>query len=514
MVYPTIRDLLSQCAARHPSGTALRDPAADKSLTYSEWDALATRVANDLLDAGLTPDDHLSVMTKDSVEQLTLFFAAHDIGVTVNPISFRAPAGRLSYILEHAKSDALAYDAASAETVTAVDDATLPSLTIATEEGVADTERTFEDLTEGDENAPQIDVSETDTAFLLYTSGTTGKPKGVEHTHRNVVDADLMCIPYNRLRPSDVNIALGPLYHVGPLLANFMPALHVGATNVIQRDFDPGQTLEYIEQEDITTIWGVPTHFNAILTEGSIEDRDTARVRMIQYSGSAMPPDVFRQCRTNFPDVDFVNAYGTTEIVFGTVLYPEDHDDHLGSIGRAVPNAEVRLVDPDDPMPQNVVSKGETGEMLVKTPTTMKGYWQAPEKTKQAIIDDWYRTGDLARRDEEGFIYFVDRKDSMIVSGGENIYPAEVENVLHEHDGVESAAVIGTPDDDWGQLVTAFVVPTDDSVTSDELDQYLRDSTEIEDFKRPKSYFFVDELPKTESGKISRQALNDKAASQ
>jgi fatty-acyl-CoA synthase len=323
-----------------------------------------------------------------------------------------------------------------------------------------------------------------------------------------------MCIPYNRLRPSDVNIALGPLYHVGPLLANFMPALHVGATNVIQRDFDPVQTLEFIEQEDITTIWGVPTHFNAMLNEGSIEDRDTSRVRMIQYSGSAMPPDVFRQCRQSFPDVDFVNAYGTTEIVFGTVLYPEDHDEHLGSIGRAVPNAEVRLVDPGDPIPQNTVSKGETGEILVKTPTTMKSYWRAPEQTDQAIIDDWYRTGDLARRDEEGFIYFVDRKDSMIVSGGENIYPAEVENVLHEHEEIESAAVIGSQDTDWGEIVTAFVVATDDSITADRLDQYFIESSDIEDFKRPRSYFFVEELPKTESGKISRQALSDEASSQ
>lgn len=510
MLHPTIRDLLSQCAASHPSGTALRDPVADTSLTYAEWDALATRVANGLLDAGLRPGDHLSVMAKDSVEQLTLFFGALEIGVTVNPVSFRAPAGRLSYILDHAESDALAYDVTSAETVAAVADATLPSLTIATEDGVADTDRTFDGLTEGADTSPQIGVTEDDTALLLYTSGTTGKPKGVEHTHRNVVDADLMCIPYNRLRPSDVNIALGPLYHVGPLLANFMPALHVAATNVIQRDFDPRQTLEYIEQEGITTIWGVPTHFNALLNEGSIDDRDVEGVRMIQYSGSAMPPEVFRQCREHFPEVDFVNAYGTTEIVFGTVLYPEDHDDHLGSIGRAVPNAEVRLVTPDEPIPQNTVSNGETGELLVKTPTVMKGYWRAPEKTNQAIVDDWYRTGDLARRDEDGFIYFVDRKDSMIVSGGENIYPAEVENVLHEHDEIESVAVIGSPDDDWGQIVTAFVVSTDDNLTSDRLDQYVIESTAIEDFKRPRKYVFVDELPKTESGKISRQALSEK----
>lgn len=509
MPHPTVRDLLAQCAASYPNEIALRDPAADISLTYADWDELTTRVANGLLDAGLDPGNNLSVMTKDSIEQLTLLFAASEIGVTVNPISFRAPAGRLSYVLDHAESDALAFDEASAETVGSLDEEAVPSLTIGTDEGVDGTSRTFDALSQSSEKSPHIPVSEDDAALLLYTSGTTGKPKGVTHTHRNVIEADLMCIPYNRLRPSDTNIALGPLYHVGPLLANFMPALHVGATNVIQRDFDPELTLEYIEQEGITTMWGVPTHFNAMLNEGSIDDRDTSTVRMIQYSGSAMPQEVVRQCRGHFPGVDFVNAYGTTEIIFATVIYPEDHDDNLGSIGRAVPNAEVRLVDPDDPLPENTVDQGETGEIMVDTPTCMDGYWRAPEKTNKAIVDGWYRTGDLARRDEAGFIYFIDRKDSMIVSGGENIYPTEVENVLHEYDGVESAAIVGAPDDEWGEVVTAFVVRANSEVTQDDLEEYFLESDEIEDFKRPRRYVFRDDLPKTETGKISRQQLND-----
>jgi long-chain acyl-CoA synthetase len=511
MVHPTVRELLSQCAASHPGETALRDPLVDTSLTYAEWDELVTCVANGLLDAGLSPGDHLSVMMKDSIEQVTLLFAALEIGVTVNPISFRAPAGRLSYILDHAESDALVYDTASTETV---EDVTVPPLTIATKDGIADTDRTFDDLTDASSKSPHIHVTQDDTALLLYTSGTTGKPKGVEHTHRNVVEADLMCLPYNRLRPTDVNIALGPLYHVGPLLANFMPALHVAATNVIQQDFNPKLTLEYIEREGITAMWGVPTHFNTILNEKSIDDRDTSSVRMIQYSGSAMPPEVVRQCREHFPGVDFVNAYGTTEIVFATIIYPEYHDDHLGSIGRAVPNAEVRLVDPDDPFPENTVSKGTIGEILVKTPTLMKGYWRAPEKTEQAVIDDWYRTGDLARRNEDGFIYFVDRKDSMIVSGGENIYPAEVENVLHEHEEVASIAIVGSPNKEWGEVVTAFVVPSNENVTQKSLESYFLESDDIEDFKRPRKYVFMNELPKTESGKISRQTLKEEVRSE
>lgn len=514
MVHPTVRELLVQCAATYPDQTALRDPATDVSLTYNEWNELTTRVANGLLDAGVDPGDHISIMAKDSIEMLTLLFAGLEVGATVNPISFRAPVDRLSYVLDHAETDTLAYDAASRETVAMVGDDVMPSSIIACDDGIPGTETTFEELTDSSATSVSVHVTEDDHALLLYTSGTTGKPKGVVHTHRNIVEADLLCLPYNRLRPSDRNVALGPMYHVGPLLANFMPALHVGATNVIQRDFNPKLTLEYIEQERITAMWGVPTHINAMLNEGSIDVCDTSSVRMMQYSGAAMPAEVVRRCRDHFPGVDFVNAYGTTEIVFATVIYPEDHDDQLGSIGRAVPNAEVRLVDANDPVPENPVERGETGEILVRTPTCMEGYWRAPEKTDRSIIDGWYRTGDLARRDEEGFIYFIDRKDSMIVSGGENIYPAEVENVLHDHDGIESAAIVGAPDDDWGKVVTAFVVREDTEVTETDLENYFLGSDAIEDFKRPRRYIFRTELPTTETGKISRQDLEQEVGAE
>ncbi|WP_254538505.1 class I adenylate-forming enzyme family protein [Halomarina litorea] len=530
MVYPTVRDLLAQTAARSPDATALRDPAADRTLTYAEWDGLVTRVANGLLDAGLSPGDHLSVMTKDSVEQLTLLFAAAELGVLFNPISYRAPAGRLSYVLDHAEADAFVFDEAALDTVREVESATLPALLVGRNASFQESEP-YGTLTGGSTESPHIHVTADDAALLLYTSGTTGTPKGVRHTHRNVVLSDLACLPYNRLRPSDTNLALGPLYHVGPLLANFMPALHVGATNVIQRDFDPATTLDYVESEGVTAMWGVPTHFNDLVSEPDVADRDVSDVRMIQYSGAAMPREVVRECREHFPDVDFVNAYGTTEIVFGTVIHPEDHDERLGSIGRAVPNAEVRLVDPDDPRPGARVLEGATGEILVKTPTCMEGYWKDPERTEEAVIDGWYRTGDLARRDEDGFLYFVDRKDSMIVSGGENVYPTEVEDVLYRHEGVESVAVVGVPHRKWGEVVTAFVVPTsaasgdssdeesesdgvrtDPDVTEADLDEHFRAAEDVEAFKRPREYVFRDSLPKTESGKISRSALKAEVA--
>jgi fatty-acyl-CoA synthase len=507
--HPTVRDLLAQTAAKYPGKVGIRDPSNDEELTFREWDELVTRVANSLLDKGLVPGDRVSVMMKDSIEFPTLMFATAEAGFVFNPVDYRASPGRLAYVLDHTDSSALVYDATTADTVSRLDDADLPELLVGSVHPEVPNGPEYESLVQGSSVPPETGVAEDDTAMLLYTSGTTGRPKGVEHTHRNVVEANLIAVPYNRLRPGDTALALGPLYHVGPLLANFLPALHMGATNVIQRDFDPKATLDYIEYEGVSALWGVPTHFNELLGQDSVGERDLTNVRMIQYSGDTMPREVVRQCRDQFRGVDFVNAYGTTEVILACFIHPEDHDDHLGSIGMSIPNTETRLVDPDDPRPDTAVDRGEVGEILVRTPTLMKGYWKDPEKTAAAVVDDWYRTGDLARRDEDGFIYFIDRKDDMIISGGENIYPAEVENALHEHPGIHAAAVIGTPHEKWREVVTAFVVADDPELTGEDLETYCKDHPDLDDFKRPRRYEFLDELPKTQSGKISRTDLDE-----
>lgn len=506
---PTVRDLLEQTAAKYPDKTGILDPENDDELTFGEWEELVTRVANSLLDVGLVPGDRLSVMMKDSIAFPTLTFAAAEAGLVFNPIDYRASSGRLQYILDHTGASGLVYDADTAETVAQLSTDELPSTVVGPDHPEVSATVEYEALTETSAVSPEIQVDEDDIAMLLYTSGTTGRPKGVKHTHRNVVTANLIAIPYNRLRPNDVSLALGPLYHVGPLLANFLPALHMGATNVIQRDFDPGTTLDYVEHEGVSALWGVPTHFNEIIGHESVDGRDLTGVRMIQYSGDNMPMEVVKKCREHFQGVDFVNAYGTTEIILACFIHPEDHDDRLGSIGMSIPNTETRLVDPDDPRPETAVPRGEVGEILVRTPTCMDGYWKDPERTADAIVDGWYRTGDLARRDEDGFVYFIDRKDDMIISGGENIYPAEVENALHEHPAIHSVAVVGTPHEKWNEVVTAFVVADDDALSADDVDEFCRDHSDLDDFKRPRRYRFLEELPKTQSGKISRTSLEE-----
>lgn len=520
MTEQTVDDVLTDAAERHPDRIALRDPALDETVTFGELDERARRVAAGLADLGLEPGEHLSALLSDSIELLELFFASAHAGLVFNPLSYRMAPRRLEYVLDNAESEALVVDAECYETVAATATGSLPEHVLGIDVEGDRIGGTYETLVDGaarsasDSNSPGPDlaVNESDPALLLYTSGTTGDPKGVLHSHRNVVAAALVSLPYNRLRPTDVNVALGPLYHVGPLLCNVLPALNVGACNVIQHGFDPTTMLDRIESEGITTMWAVPTHIRALVDDPTVSDRDIEHVRMIQYSGSAMPAAVARRAREHVPGCDFVNAYGTTEIVFGTLLYPEFHDDNLGSIGRAAPNARVRVVDPDDPVPEATVEDGTVGELLVRASTCMTEYWRNPEATENAIVDGWYRTGDLGYRDEEGFLYFVDRKDDMIVSGGENVYPAEVEDLLHEHPDVAAAAVVGIPDEQWGEVVTAFVVPDEsagEELEADDLDESFLDSDAIEPFKRPRRYHFRDTLPKTGSGKIDRKELQE-----
>ena len=505
----TVRTTLSEAAARDPDREALVDPGADERRSFADLDRRAGDLAAGLEAIGIERGDRLTALLSDSIEFLELLFACAHAGVVYNPISSRVAPDRLAYVLDHAGSTGVVVDRHGIGTLRALEADDRPPISIGVGTGNESPVDHSYDTLFGERAADPAPIAEDDPALLLYTSGTTGRPKGVVHTHRNVVDAALVCLPYNRFRPTDVNLALGPLYHVGPLLCNVLPAFSVGATNLLRHGFDPTATLDLIESEGITAMWGVPTHVRALVDEESIGERDLGSVRMIQYSGSAMPASVARRCREHVPDCALVNAYGTTEMVFGTILFPEFHDEKLGSIGRAVPKATVRVVDPDESDPEATCEPGEVGELLIRNATTMTGYWRDPEATEEAFVDGWYRSGDLVRRDEEGFLTFVDRTDDMIVTGGENVYPAEVEDVLHSHPGVATGAVVGVPDDRWGAVVTAVVVPREEGLSAEDIEEFFHDSPALESSKRPRRYVFRDALPTTASDKVDRLALRD-----
>jgi fatty-acyl-CoA synthase len=506
---PTVGDLIDSNAERSPANTALIDPGKHLSLNWSRWREQVLRVSNSLQEYGIEKGDRVAAILRDEPELPTSFFAASNIGAIFVPLNYRLSPEELRYVLDDCSAKAVIFGHEDREAIERIRDKLKHvELYIYTGEEKPGYAHSFEEFSErGKEIDIKKVISEDDIAIIMYTSGTTGRPKGTVHTHRGVIcAADAWTRPAG-ISPMDRAIALGPLYHIGPLLSNFMPTVCMGGSNVIQRDFDPTITLDWIEEFGITVMWATPTHLNMIASVENIKDLDLSSLRAIQYSGAPLSSGLFYRVRNIFGSIDLVNAYGMTELDSVSAIYPEEHDQFLGSVGRALPKTFVRVVEPNRGNPDEAVTRGEVGEIIVRSPCVMKEYWHLEDKTNEVLKGEWYFTGDLGRMDEDGYLYFVEREDDMIISGGENIYPLEIENFISKHTKVQNIAVLGTPHDRWGEVVTAVIVKADETLTEKELDEYCLQSDELARYKRPKRYLFVDELPTTSSGKIDKKAL-------
>jgi len=506
---PTVGDLLDINAERSPHKVALLDPDKNISLIWSEWKTRVIRFMNSLMEHGMKKGDRVAVILRDEIELPTSFFATSKIGGIFVPLSYRLSPEELRYVLDDCSAKVVIFDEEDRGAIERIrDNLKYVETYIYTGEEKPGYALSFKKITEkGKEIDIKRAVSEDDIAIIMYTSGTTGRPKGTVHTHRGVLCAAEAWTRPAGISPLDRAIALGPLYHIGPLLSNFMPTLCMGGSNVIQRNFDPATTLNWIEELGITVMWATPTHLNMIVSTENVKDCNLANLRAIQYSGAPLSSGLFYKVRDIFGSIDLVNAYGMTELDSVSAIYPEEHDRHLGSVGRALPKTFVRIVEPNKGNPDAEVNRGEVGEIIVRSPCVMKEYWHLPEKTNEVIKKEWYFTGDLGRMNGDGYLYFVEREDDMIISGGENIYPLEVENVISKHKKVRNVAVIGTPHDTWGEVVTAVIVKANETLTEEELDEYCMQSDELARYKRPKRYLFVDELPTTSSGKVDKKAL-------
>jgi len=509
---PTVGDLLDINAARSPDGQALIDPVKKTSLTWSEWQLQVNCLASALIEIGIKQGDRVATFLRDAIELPTSLFAVSKVGGIFVPINFRLAPEEVRYILNDCDAKMLVFDEDGREIVERVRDKANVEMYIYTGEQSLSYAKSFKELIkEGKNLNVERPVSEDDIAMILYTSGTTGRPKGTVHTHRGVLCATEAWTRPAKITPLDCSIALGPLFHIGPLLSNFMPTLYMGGTNIIQGQFDPIETLRWIKDFRITVMWATPTHLNMIASVENVKEFDVSSLRAIQYSGAPLTQGLADKIRDIFGNVDLINAYGMTELDSVSALYPEEHDDHLGSVGRPLPGVFVRLVEPGKGDPDAQVPPNEVGEIIVKSPCVMREYWNLPDKTQEVLKDGWYFTGDLGRMDKDGYLYFVEREDDMIISGGENIYPLEVENFLSKHHKVRNVAVVGTPDEKWGEIVTAFIVRADETLTEQELDRYCKESDELARYKRPRRYVFVDELPTTSSGKVDKKMLRSLA---
>lgn len=483
----------------------------DRVTSYKTLDGRASQVANALLAEGMKPQRRIGFLGKNSDHYFELFFGAAKANVITVPVNWRLAPPEVLYVVNDAEAeilfvgpdfygviDKIAGDLKSVRKIVAMGGP----------HGNWDTFERWRDRQASSD--PKVPVGANDVAIQLYTSGTTGHPKGAQLSNANLFALrpydDQYDEQWNKWGPDDAAVIASPVFHIGG--SGFgVQVLYNGGTGVIMADFDPGKLLEYIEQFRIRKIFLVPAAMQFVLRHPRARQTDYSSLKYILYGASPIPLDLLRECIEVFR-CGFVQLYGMTETA-GSVTYlpPEDHDVNgnarMRSAGKAFKGIEVAIIDAEG----QKLPPGEVGEVAVKSPTNMVGYWHLPEATKKTMgADGWLRTGDAGYMDKDGYVYIHDRVKDMIVSGGENIYPAEVENAIFGHPAVEEVAVIGVPSERWGEEVKAIVVrKAGQTVTPQELIDHAR--ARIAGYKVPKSVDFIDVLPRNPSGKILKREL-------
>lgn len=510
-----IGDIVRRNADRWPDVEAIVDATVsgpDRRLTYAEWNREVNALADALAARGIGVGDRVALFTYNSVPEVTTYLATAKLGAVTVPTNHRLAAGELAHILQSADADLLVYDPALEATVheSGLD---LPMVaTEAVSDATADlTDERYADLLDLGDPAepPRPDVDPTATSILMHTSGTTGMPKLVSVDHRGQWMNSMSNVAEPGYEHGDRALNLAPLYHSAGYFNNFLPCLQVGGTNVIVAGFDPERILDIIEAESITSFLGVPTHFQRFRTTDLL-DFEADSLRFVVTSGASLSRPTVEWVREHLTE-QFFNVYGLTESTgLVTILYPGDFDRmaHDYCIGEPYLNVDVRVVEAtEDATPEDAVPRGERGQLICRSDKVMAGYHGQPEKTAEALREGWLFTGDVVERDEDGYFYLVDRMDNRLITGGENVYPAEVERVLDDVPGVSESAVAGEPDPEWGEKVVAYVVRDDPDLDEEDVERYWREQTRVADFKRPREVRFVESIPKNPSGKILRDQL-------
>lgn len=497
--------VLAHHATRTPDRPLARFEGATSS--YGEMAERATALAGGLHERGVAAGDVVALLSYNCTEFLETIFAANHLGAIAMPINWRLAAPEVRYILEHSGARALVCDDAL---VPVANDATkgmedgLARLCIADAPPSGWT--SLADLRRDANLAPHACQGD-DVHRLMYTSGTTGRPKGVMITHANLAWKNLAHLVEFGFTSDDLGLACGPLYHVGALDLTTTTLIAAGATTIIHRVFDAPAVVDEIERSRVTTVWLAPAMVNAIMALPDVERRDLSSVRVIINGGEKMPIPLIERLQRTFPSAWFADAYGLTETVSGDTFLDRDSlITKLGSVGRPCLYLEVDVRDEHG----RSVAPGERGEIVLRGPKVFKGYWRDPDATAAAFAGGWFHTGDVGVRDEDGYLWVVDRLKDMILSGGENVAGSEVERVLYEHDAVLEAAVVGRPDERWGEVPVAFVALRDGAAASGaDLIEHCR--AQLARFKVPKDVVFVDALPRNPSGKVLKRELRDRA---
>ena len=507
-----LTDLCRRNASRFPDKTAV--VFEDIRYTFKEFQERTNRMANALLRIGIKKGDRVAVLMNNNHRYIELYFSIPKCGAIITPLNYRLAGRELAWILNNSESNTLILEEGYVPAIEPIRSELKALNSIICigkgKPGMLDYEEIMADASPEE---PEVEIHEDDVMSIFYTSGTTGNPKGAMLTHRNILsNAQVICIE-NRVRFGDSFFIVSPMYHtITP--ACMYAHNYRGNTNVVVDRFDPKLLLETIEKERITHLFLVPSMIIFTLEYPDIGQFDLSSLRFLLYGGSPMPVDRIKQCVEVF-GCDLLQGFGMTEIApcYVSVLSPEDHKrfalennkERLSSVGVNHTNTEMQILDDDD----NPVPVGTVGEICVRGPNVMKGYWRMPDETAEALKGGWFHTGDLGRMDEEGYLYVVDRKKDMIISGAENIYSAEVENVISSHPSVLEVAVIGVPDKQWGEAVKAVVALREGmTATEEEIIEHCKKN--LASYKKPKSVDFMKALPRNVMGKVLKTELREK----
>ncbi|ASN07444.1 acyl-CoA synthetase [Virgibacillus necropolis] len=507
----TLGDLLARTRDRNPDKLAII--YQEHRLSYADLDAMVNQTAHAFLERGMQKGDMITVMSKNSLDFVVVNFALARIGAVMIPINYMLSVEDVQYILEHAEVSGFI----ASEEFAPVLDKSSETLGI-NHRYLMDVPADFEKQVEVSnwellsvlKRGQPIDfvdaeLADDDLAHVLYTSGTESRPKGVMLTHKSLVSEYVSCIVDGKMEEQDIAIHALPLYHSAQLHVFLGPSIYLGSSGIVLGAASPEVILKTIEEEGATQLFCPPTVWIALLRHPDFDKKDLSTLEKCYYGAAIMPREILKELAERLPNAKFWNFYGQTEVApLATALQPEDQLRKLGSAGKASLNVQTKIVDDED----NEVPRNEIGEIVHRTPHTMKGYLHDPEKTAEAFRGGWFHSGDLGIMDDEGYITIVDRKKDMINTGGVNVSSREVEETIYQLDGVSEVAVVSIPDAYWIEAVTAIIVPKKDaSITKDDVLNFCK--SKLSTFKVPKYVDFAKTLPKNPSGKVLKRALRD-----
>ncbi|MGB0342947.1 MAG: fatty acid--CoA ligase [Parvibaculales bacterium] len=500
-----VRELEAQ-AQNHAARTALVFNGRETS--YGELDSQANQVAQGLLGEGIAPDSRIAFMGANSDSYFSLLLGAQKVRSVLVGVNSRLAGPEVAYVLNDASAELVFVGKDFVPLIETIL-ADCPSVRrVIAMDGGHDEWESF-DAWRGAHQAtpPNLDYRSDDDFIQLYTSGTTGHPKGVQLTNANMGSALHQAnAQWGNWQADDHVLLCMPLFHIAGVNVGLIGLVN-GCKVTVLPEVNPAEILRLVEAEKVTVLFMVPAVILFVMQQPNIADIDVSSVRQVIYGASPIAEDLLVSAAKIFA-CDFVQVYGLTETTgCGTHLPPEDHDPARGklrSCGKPNIGVEIRIVDENG----QDVPQGEVGEIIMRADSNMKGYWNRPEATSEAVVDGWFYSGDAGFFDDEGYVFIHDRVKDMIVSGGENVYPAEVENALFAHPEIADVAVIGVPDEKWGEAVKACVVPAPGaSLSAEEIIAFARER--IAGYKLPKSVDFVEALPRNPSGKILRRELRD-----